>query len=273
MARAKKKPSKRDSLPEVGSVFLMPLEDGRFGVCRVRNRRNDSGTEVVLVDASDWIGSEAPDLVRDRKAIKRTLHLSHHNWSNKPERLWVSEPPPDTFRLLGTLPVTADDAAVECMTWGGWQGASFQVLMQWRWEHDREAVLAEDAIKAAESAKATAVAIERQKKKLAKTTLPQLRNKRWFSGWKGYASDKVLRDTRRIIRELVDTLIEAGEKPGKRKVKSAVRKAVEALNELDGTDGFCIDTICREDLCECLDTIAAVCGVPESDIAGPWRDW
>ena len=131
-------------LPEAGTVFAMPLEDGRIGVCRVLRK---TGIEIpcVLVAASDWIAHEPPSL--DDLAVRKILVLNHHNWREQPEVLWIASPPPKEFRMIGKINVLPKDAKQECNSYGAWDSLPIQVLAQWRWGNEREAVLAEDAVK------------------------------------------------------------------------------------------------------------------------------
>src|SRR5262249_17341571 len=100
----------KPSLPNPGDAFLMPLEDGRYGVCRVLRRPTSEeakfhGAGCVLVAASPWIGDAAPDLNDPRL---RQIHvLTHHNWGKTPDVNWVSYPVPKSFRLLGTIAPSA----------------------------------------------------------------------------------------------------------------------------------------------------------------------
>src|SRR3954466_15435609 len=86
--------------PAPGSVFLMPLVDRRFGVCRLIRTEpleKEKGLKALVV-ASSWIGHEAPAL--NDAAILQTLVLTHHSWNGRKESFWVFGPPPGEFKLL-----------------------------------------------------------------------------------------------------------------------------------------------------------------------------
>src|SRR5205809_511882 len=88
------------ALPNDGAAFLMPLSDGRFGVCRVLRRslpegRRRPGDTSVLVAASPWIGTEAPD--RNDPLLREILMLTHHSHDNAQCVVWVSDPVPESF--------------------------------------------------------------------------------------------------------------------------------------------------------------------------------
>ena len=100
----------KPSLPPAGAAFMMPLQDGRFTVCRVlrentEEERQGHGCPQILVAASPWIGAAAPDL--SQPELRGIHHLNHHSWDD-PNLLWVSEPPPESFRRLGVIEPSAD---------------------------------------------------------------------------------------------------------------------------------------------------------------------
>lgn len=137
-----KKRKKENALPNLGDVFLMPLEDGRFGVCRVIQKGLQDGRERVLVAASPWIGSGRPDL--SEPLLREILLLNHHAWKNALVVLWTSAPVLADFTWIGLLEPAQNETQMYCHASGGWQWMSAQVLAQWRWDNDREAALKED---------------------------------------------------------------------------------------------------------------------------------
>lgn len=263
-------------LPPVGTVYLMPLGDDRFGVCRVLREnageeRKRHGEPAVLVASSTWIGREPPDLADPR--LREILSLTHHRWQNSPNANWVSMSPPDDFRAIGTLEPDENDRTYECWSSGGWSFA-YQVLMQWRWEHDRENVLREDAEKQEQEARQREEAARQRKAGRAEPTLAQLRNKRRFGDWADVAPAKATSSCRKLFRETIDALRELGEKPPEESVLPILRAFIEGLNELDVKYEHFIETTIREELCEEIDEIAAACGLGDrKDLADEWREW
>lgn len=264
------------ALPEPGTVFLMPLGDGRFGACRVLREnageeRKRHGEPAVLVAGSPWIGTEPPDLADPR--LREILPLTHHKWQNAPNANWVSVPPPDDFRAIGVVEPDEADRIYECWSSGGWSFA-FQTELQWRWDHDRESVLREDAERAAEQQRQRAEAERQRKAARGALTLSLLRNKRRFSDWKEFAPAKAISGCRLIFRETIDVLLELGEKPPDEKVLPVLQTCIERLNELDAQHEHFIETTIREELCEEFDEIAAACGLIDwKDLADEWREW
>src|SRR5687768_1791058 len=76
-----------EDFPAPGTVFVAPMDDGRFSSGRVLRRQFQGGAQAALITASPWIGSEPPPL--DLPELKETLVLSHHNWKDRREFVWV----------------------------------------------------------------------------------------------------------------------------------------------------------------------------------------
>lgn len=130
----------------------MPLADGRWGACRVLAER---ATKGVVIENLDWLDPERPSL-DDLRGVG-ALVLDHHAWVSAPNRFAVDEAPPSTFEPLGVVELSADERATKCSAWGSWEALALHTVLQWRWHHDRKALLAEEAREAA----------EREKKRLA----------------------------------------------------------------------------------------------------------
>lgn len=263
-------PSNPNKLPEPGTIFAMPLADGRTGVCRVLQIGVEGGAPRALVAASEWIGAEAPAL--NHPLVRKILILNHHALKNKPAIRWVSVPPPAEFKDLGRIPVTREDLRATSETSGGWS-FPLDVLNQWRWHHDRDAVLAEDAAKREQQATKRAEAIRKRAEYLAAVSLDDLLAKNLFRTWIHHPTPAAKAGCVRIIRDLLEDL-KAMAEPSHDLAGETVYEAVKALNALDAElDGF-IDTVVREDLCEVLEEILHA--VKCADLVGEiehWREW
>ncbi|MBW8863396.1 MAG: hypothetical protein JF609_00435 [Verrucomicrobia bacterium] len=263
-------------MPEAGTVFAMPLADGRTGVCRILQRVLGTGvpmgkwTPYALVAASDWIALEPPPI--GHPAVRRILVLNHHNWKGKQELTWVDEPPPKEFRQLGCINLTPEDMEILCNAYGSWS-CGIQVLLQWRWDNEREKVLAEDKEKEASDLALRMEAMRKRTEQLTKSSFSKLLAKDLFPTWKDYPPKAAKEGCRRIIRAFIQTLAEA-KAPLKRDfVATELKKCVEELNQLDTHKNF-IETIEREDLCEVLHEVLHAAKFPElSDEIENWRDW
>jgi hypothetical protein len=151
-------PSWRSTLAP-GAHFAMPLADGRWGACRVLAAR---GAKGVLVENLDWLGPVRPAL-DDLRGVK-ALVLDHHAWCSQPNRMLVDEPPPPTFEPLGVVEPSADERATKCGSWGSWEALALHTVLQWRWHHDRKALLAEEAREAAERERRRQAAAEKKRR-------------------------------------------------------------------------------------------------------------
>lgn len=252
---------------QAGDAFLAPLADGRLCVCRVHQVAPDGD---VLVSASTWIGTQAPDPA-DRQ-LREVLRLTHHSFRDEPCLVWVGEPVPATVTRLGVIPPTHEEASLPCAAFSGWEFLPHAVLLQWRWDHERDQVLAED--KAEERAKEAAR--ERQRRAyepLLPDTLQDLRLKTPFPGWAGYVKPAALRGSRRLIRDLLDALTALGPEASEPARLDELYQCVERFNLLDGDDQF-IDSIERDDICALLDEIGAMIGLDDygEDLDGN-REW
>src|SRR5208282_4712659 len=102
-------------LPPLGSVFIMPLPDGRYGGCRViRHDEKSFGVPRALVVVSRWIGTEMPSL--DEPSLREPLILNHHSWKNQVEAFLAMDNVPADFQLLGAIALTDEDMRLECLT-------------------------------------------------------------------------------------------------------------------------------------------------------------
>lgn len=253
--------------PAVGSAYMFPLEGGRFGLCRIVREASDAERAMngpgVIIATSSWIGTEPPALTDP--ALRQTLRRTHHSWKDAPDLCWVDDAPPDTYRYLGIIPPDAADRRTRCHTYGGWS-CDLQRLLQWRWDHDRDALLAGEAEEARRAAEASATARASETKRRAALTWPKLRAKKRFKPWK-----RELRVAgEALFVRAVDALAALGPKE-KRKARAAIKALVAGFNALDEIHSF-IETIEREEICEEISELAFLAGLPP-DIADDWRDW
>jgi hypothetical protein len=268
MARRRKPAPIPLSEVRAGDAFLAPLSDGRLCVCRVLQTEPDNSQ--VLVAVSPWIGTQPPDVSEPQ--LREILCLTHHSYQGQHEVVWVTNPVPATFTRLGEIPPTEADRVLTCSAWTGWESCPHQVFLQWRWDHERDQVLAED--EAQRQAEEAAREAERQAyKPLPAQTLEELRQQTPFPHWSGYVEPAVLRASRRIIRELIDVLIEQGPNAPEPNRLDEIRLCVERFNALDEEHSF-IETVEREDIFELIGELGDLVGLDdyeESLISD--RDW
>ncbi len=257
-------------LPPAGSVFLVPLTDGRFGVVRVLRTKSDGGTPAAFVVPSSWIGNTA---VRPSdRDIRLPLFLTHHSWANQREALWVVNLPPPSFIPIGDIEITAADTALEREAYSVWESIPVQILLQWRWDNDREALLAEEAANDAKAIEARKVAAARRAELLRTVTLDSLSNQIWFDAWDEELEGPNLAASQRLVANLIVDL-KAAPKLTKTVVRRLLRSTVKKFNQLDEPTQF-IETTHREDICEAFELIMAAVRYPElADEVEEWRNW
>src|SRR4051812_37444829 len=130
---AKKRPAIED-----GSVFLVPLENlDRFGAVRVLQQKREGGYTNYLVAATTWTGNDPPPLSEPqlRETLREQTDVARGESCRLVEirestgslgrgeacRLWVSDPPPESFRLMGVLTTTARERKLKCLIHSGWE--------------------------------------------------------------------------------------------------------------------------------------------------------
>jgi hypothetical protein len=145
-----------------------------------------------------------------------------------------------------------------------------QTLLQWRWDHERDAVLAEDA--AAELAKKRAA--EAAQAAHVPATLPALRREKHFADWRPDQPRELIAASRAIVYAAIDELRVLPSSRRASHAKKALAKAARAFNRLEAKHHF-IYTIEREDIDAALFAIAEACGLDEAtyEKATVARDW
>jgi hypothetical protein len=276
--------AKRNSklpLPAVGDAFAVPLSNGMWGGCRVI-RVGDPGQlgkadpRSVQVGALAWTGTEPP--TGNEPDIERLLFLDHHaQWGLA--IVWVSGhygPMPSTWVPIATVPPLAEDLSRSVNSWAAWDYISIQIECQWRWHHDREAVLAEDEVKRKRLEASDAERMDARRRKLATLTLRQIRNERPFTHWRRLWPGIVVTESRRTFRETVDQLVALGPHPTLDAAIPILKACVERFNELDAAHDNFIETEEREDICEHFARMVHAAGLAEygsGDLTDQWRDW
>ncbi len=259
-----------DELPRPGSVFITPLSDGRFGVVRVLRRKIGSGYAFAFVVPSSWIGS-SPVRPSDRD-IRKSLVLTHHSWNEKRAANWVTTPAPESFIPAGEIPLTAEDEQIQVESYATWDGFPLQILLQWRWDHDRESVLIEDKARAEKDAEEKRLSAERRAEMLRTLTLEGIARRKWFDSWDEELDALSISPSRTFLSDLIQKLSEEP-KLTKVVVRRLLKATVKLFNQLDGKTHF-IETTHREDICEALELIMFAAKQPDLvDEIDQWREW
>ncbi|MFK7776891.1 MAG: hypothetical protein QM501_02055 [Gimesia sp.] len=263
----------KGKLPRAGDAFAFPLEDGRFSVCRVladRIIRPKIGIDSVLVACSAWIGTNVPR--EDDPELKQILNLTHHTCDEQYHIVWIDDPVPDTFIPIGSIEPTEEEIFTNCPSYCGWTVMALQPLRQWRWDHERDAVLVEDA--AQEKANASQAVQEnlRHQRKLKRAKLEKLAKHTFFPKW-NYPSKKAITASRKLMDDTVRELIKLGKSASESDRLQVLQSCIESFNQLDEKWEF-IETVEREDICREFEAIVYACGLGSYEsLADEWRDW
>lgn len=288
-------------LPAPGTVVLFPLARHPaelWGAALVVQRvtapdptksslRRTVVTSRVLVVASTWVGA-AGQVPADDAVHQRQL-LSHHAWEDEPNMLWINEPLPDWARAIGHIALHPDECTMLCAGFGNWDRLPAQMLTQWRWDHERDALLQTDAEEAArrlaeEAARrlAHAHAQSRAPTLDVAACLEALVLCEWFASWQDDWETQLRQAAQAQLQQLVQAALALPRsarsgKPAKPALRRLLRDCVLALNHIDETsraDGGGVQTTHSEDLMDALARVAEAAGHPAlADELDDWRDW
>ena len=179
----------------------------------------------------------------------------------------------ESFKQLGIIEPNARPEQV-LAAWTSWENLAREIFTQWRWDHDREALIRDEQAAIEQAKAAQTQAAQRDQERVNASTLESLLKKRRFAFWKGDRPDQAIGACRKAIHDAISALIALGPKPRKRAVTGVIRRCVERLNALDEQyDGF-IETGEREALCREIDEMVYVSGLRGCDgMADEWREW
>lgn len=268
-------------LPAVGDAFAVPLSNGMWGGCRVIRVGYTGGASspkprAVQLAAVDWIGTTPP--TGTEPGFTRLLRLTHHFFPGEVAAIWLGEwhPVPATFKPIAPVAAANDDLAGLLNAWSYHDYLPLQIEMQWRWDHDREAVLREDAAEREQKAQASEASRAEFYRNLDALTLPKLRAEKPFSEWRRLWPAAVVKRARAIFRSTIDELAALGPNPTLATALPILQACVEQFNVLDGTDDFVIETEEREDICKHFARMVHAAGITKygsRDLTDQWRDW
>lgn len=262
-----------DDFPQEGTVFLAPTTDGRISAGRVLKREVQAKSPLALIAATPWLSHELPAL--ESPVLRETLMLNHHSWDNHKEQFWVSELMPSHFRVLGRIELTAEDLTASSNSYGGWNSVPHQALLQWRWDHDREALLIDMAQEESNRSEETRKQAAIRDRYLKTLTLDSLVDKNWFESWEEEdvpIADASIKESRSILRKLVNDFADTP-KLTSAVAKRLLKQSVEEFNQLNSTFQF-IFTLEREDICDAYEQIMCAAKFPTLvDQIENWREW
>ena len=118
-----------------GDVFAAQLPDGRYKAVRVLRKTGKSS----LVCTSEYLEKERPAI--DEPLLRKTVVQNRFFYNREPARHWLHGNPPPSFELVGNLPLTKNEATIQCNVYAGkWDDSvGNEAFLEWRWVHDRPA--------------------------------------------------------------------------------------------------------------------------------------
>lgn len=279
----KNRPSKKNY--EVGGIYgfrtspyteFSPAETNRYAALRVLEINQRGVVYVVLNCAFD----QMPTLEQVRKLeplqCKRFLfdgrtatHSSPQDWDND-----LLE-----FQLIATLPLSAGDRELAATNnfYGTWSTANSDAEGEWRWAHDREAVVSEvQRVNAKRDAK---LAAERQRyeTRLKGLTWEKLLTETAFERWNRhppFPPPEFVNAARGRIRKAISDLQALGERPRKIATRAILKECVIWFNKQDSAFGGIIETEEREDICLVLEELMVVARHRSlAEEIDNWREW
>jgi hypothetical protein len=214
-------------------------------------------------------------------AVFEVQSFSHHDWNRPLLGGWVNAPPPPELRSLGRLPLREGEAerVLHPETWVklatktpelsrkvlpvcAWGLLVSDARSQWRWDHERAAVLAEDAKLERQKQLTFEAALAAQGKRqatLQKKGVSSLKRKRFFAAWKGSVPAALIVEAEALMRAAVESLEGKSPAQAARKLATVVR----AFNKLDGRCEHSFDSTDAEDIMDAVGMVAFACGVDD----------
>lgn len=124
---------------KAGNVYVTQVSDGRYVAVRVLQVIERSW----LVSTTPSLDEEPPSLGDPR--LREILSQERFNFQQEPAYLWFEGKPPACFKLLGNVPPSDGETAIECSVYGGkWhESVGNEAFLEWRWRNDRPAFEAE----------------------------------------------------------------------------------------------------------------------------------
>jgi hypothetical protein len=224
-SKPKPKPIK-GRMPTVGEVLRVPVGKGLFGLVWVLKL---SGKRDLLLAGLDWIGRDWPSdsVIAEAKVLIR----NHHSWRDEPETLNVRGPLPLSWKPCKTL--RPPDPTIMANAFGYPEGMPLQMLMQWRWDHEHEQVLAEEqaARDAAERKRDRARAAELRRR--AKMSLAKLRKEPILARDRQPYWAEDFPKARTIVRDTLDKLIALGTRASAEKKRDVFERCINRLLKLE----------------------------------------
>lgn len=262
------------SLPPVGAAFAVPLKNGRYSACRVIATHNDTypgirKDDAVLVAVCRWSGTQVPCAADP--ALRPILDLTHHGMCDS-AIYWISEEPPPDLIPIGIIEPTAEEQAVSCFGMFDWYLLKMQSLLQWRWDHERESVLAADAIREKRRADALQQALQERQQYLERVTLEELKERQHFPTWGSRPPANATEAARKLMAKTIEDILALGPNSPEAGRIAVLQNCIDSFKELHTK--LHIPCVFFEDFSEEFVPVVHASGLGHiQDLAEPWREW
>jgi hypothetical protein len=263
-------------LPDDGDVFLVPLRKKLMSflwVVGFAGQGNAAQGSFIIVAAAKWVGNSPPTAAEIER--REVLVANYEDRADDPLVRMVCEAPPRAFRWLAKVddPKRGVPKATKYASYV--DTFKYVMLEQWRWDHEREKLLADNAATLEAEERTRAMEDARDAERLARrrtATLAELgRMRGLLFEWEGLRTERQQREVEAMLRASARSLAKL--RGGTRERKLAlIEKLTNELNAWNDRRNF-MDTPEREGLAAAIDDIGHAAGLRGHDLAGPWRDW
>lgn len=272
-----------------GELLALDVAPSRWAVLRVlAEERGD-----LCVVMTRWSGPSRTPLEALRRAptLFELQPLSHHKWARPAVGGWLKPPPPASLSQLGKVPLRAGEAAqvLHPSAWVNaprktaalaarvlpvmrWDELIDQARKQWRWEHDRPALLREEAAAQVERVAALQQAMARHaeaEQAQEAAGLDGLVRFRFFPAWKAEKPAALHRAAEKLLRDAVTELRALPPRSAPKRLRAVMAgfNALHARYDFDSADA--------EDIVEAVDRVAraAKLGPAQRDVLDALRDF
>lgn len=279
--------------PETGQLYsfrtkplseFSPQDTGRYAVFKALA----SNEQQVVLAVLDGIWTSPPTL-RDAETLV-VLHEHRFAYRGQPavfgtQTAWWVPADLEDLRLLGRRRVSQKEAKLAGTIIHHRAGARYATPRsvnliaegEWRWKHDRKALIEENERREAKDAAIRAAQEERYRDRLSGLSWDQLLAETPFERWSPsppFPPAEFVFEARKTILDACLSLQAMGPKPRKAQVRAVLKRCVEWFNDADERAGGVIETEEREDICAILEEMAFV--ARQKSLVGEideWRDW
>lgn len=258
---------------------------GRYAVFKILGA--DQAHVMVAVLDGIWPAPPTPKEVRASSILAehRFFHRGRLATFGTNRAWWDPDEALEELRFVGSQALSALERAQAESIARHEPGTCFSTVNyvnhaavgEWRWAHDREALLEEAERRKAHNEAARAAQEERYRTRLRGLTWEQLLSETPFERWSPsppFPPEDFTKAARAVIREACLSLRALGPKPRKAEVRAILKRTVQWFNVEDEKAGNPIETEEREDICAVLEEMAHVARqktlVDEID---EWREW